>query len=200
MDKIASKAKGFEIFKIIFLIIMLTVLIGLRYIKPFKSDLPDDKLNIPFATAADFSADKAANKIDSAIISSYFKDWKTLVSSQNHEWFEIAEIATESGEKLGLILEVDYHETADPALAKAVAKTFYFENRYFSSGSFEEFDIAELGYDYGKLYKADIDDYIVLLQRDNKVIRASFTEYRTDSNITDEQIDQFTEIILDKIS
>ncbi len=198
--KLTDRTKVFEIFKTAFLILIIGILLGSRYIKPAKNPLPDDRSAVPFATAVDFSADKELTLTQSAETRSYVKQWKTPLSPQNYDWFEISGIKSGDGKEFSIVFEVSYHEIINPILAKAVAKSYYIEDSVSSFNTFDKFEIAELDFDYGEMYSAGRNDCIILLQKGNKVIKASFTEYSENAHISDETMNQFAEIILNKIS
>lgn len=158
-----------NIISTIVLILFGFILIWNKFDVPVSSPLPEDNLNLPFATVIDFTDDKASCFPKKSILNKY-KNWETPVAKDNYEWNEYAKIKTEEEYQITCGISVDYHETAHPIIAKAVAKLYIAEAKTtpYAFGNFGE--CPSFGFDFEAMYYSEAGDKIYVFQDGNKII------------------------------
>ena len=155
----------------------------------------DKKENPPFVTAEDFIPVNAELKTgaDSSVGAKYTK-WSNKVSSVNYNWFESDIITLPDGSEEEIQLQVFYHETNIPLLAKLLIWDYYFEDKSLKTTT-DANKISAHGIDYGLTYH-DWANVVVIAQKGNKIIKVKvqpvvITDKNTNketASISDEEI------------
>ncbi len=149
----------------------------------------------PFATVEDFCPEGATIKTKTeADVGALFNKWSNAVSKTNYRWYEEDCLLHSDGTKETVKINVDYHETFNPILAKWLIWDYYWDDKASKITS----DVKKIsGYDidYGLTYH-NWGYLVVIAQKDNKLIKAEFSSVRTTENnpitiiesITDEEV------------
>lgn len=151
--------------------------------------------NPPFATVEDFVTGNAIKKGDpEKDPGALYSKWSNAVSKINYHWRESSDFLHTDGTTESIQLNVDYHDTFSPLLAKWLIWDYYFKDKSIKITS----DVKKIsGYniDYGLTYN-NWGYHVVIVQKDNKLIKAEFSSVRTAEgepiriieSITDEQV------------
>jgi len=169
----ALKHKTLNILKLVILIILFVILIVFKFDNPIEKHISSHESDPPFATITDIAHDAEYTLNNSSYFNTYTQ-WKTLAAPENYEWKESAKLKFADGTENSIRLFVDYHETVNPILAKAVAIEYLWEDKLSSYGYDYEKDLPDLDVDYGILYINQTGDYAVILQKGTKVIKTHF--------------------------
>lgn len=161
-----------NITRIVVLCILFVLLILAETDSPVRTSIPDDRSGIPFATVIDFTEDKASYQNGKKIIN-YYEAWETPVAKCNYDWNERAKIRTDDGYEINYSLTVDYHETAHPLLAKALARCYITEAKTTPYAFSSSGDSPSFGFDYEAMYYSDAGDKNYIFQQGNRIIHFS---------------------------
>ncbi len=142
--------------------------------------------NPPFATVEDFVSGNATKKGDPETDpGAMYNKWSNSVSKLNYYWRENCDYLHTDGSTESIQLNVDYHDTLSPLLAKRLIWDYYFEDKSVKITS----DVSKIsGYDidYGLTYH-NWGYLVVIAQKESKIIKAEFSSVRTAESITDEE-------------
>lgn len=151
--------------------------------------------NPPFATVEDFVTGNATKKGDPETDpGALYSKWSNAVSKLNYYWREDNDFLHTDGTTERIQLNVDYHDTVSPLLAKWLIWDYYWDDKATKITS----DVNKIsGYDidYGLTYR-NWGYLVVIAQKDNKLIKAEFESVRTTEDepiktiesITDEEV------------
>lgn len=151
--------------------------------------------NPPFATVEDFVTGNATKKGDPETDpGALYSKWSNAVSNLNYYWRESSDYLHTDGTTESIQFNVYYHDTFSPLFAKWLIWDYYFKDKSIKITS----DVKKIsGYniDYGLTYN-NWGYHVVIVQKDNKLIKAEFSSVRTTEgepiriieSITDEQV------------
>ncbi|MBQ2848818.1 MAG: DUF2812 domain-containing protein [Clostridia bacterium] len=151
----------------------------------------DKNENPPFATVEDFVTGIASLKSeDNNDPAALFNKWSNSISAVNYYWRENDMLIQSDGTTEEIQLNVDYHETISPLLAKWLIWDYFWEDKSMKITS-EVNIISGYDIDYGLTYH-NWDYLVVIAQKGNKFTKAEFFSVRQEpfeetSSITDEE-------------
>lgn len=162
---------------ILFLSLILTIALPNANSDVWYTD-SDNKENPPFAIVEDFVTGNAIKKSDPETDpGAMYNKWSNSVSKLNYYWRESCDYLHTDGTTESISLNVDYHDTFSPVLAKWLIWDYYFEDKSIKITS----DVKKIsGYDidYGLTYH-NWGYLVVIAQKGDKLIKADFSSVRT---------------------
>ncbi len=152
----------------------------------------DKSENPPFATVEDFVNGNATKKGDPETDpGALYSKWSNAVSKLNYFWREDNDFLHTDGTTERIQLNVDYHDTFSPLLAKWLIWDYYWKDKSIKITS----DVKKIsGYDidYGLTYR-NWGYLVVIAQKDNKLIKAEFESVRTTKDEPIKTIESITD-------
>lgn len=168
-----------------FVIILIPLLIGWDYNVHIDSHISSCNEELPFATVKDLFPD-AEYQERTRSDRNVYNNWSLFFAPVNYEWNEDAILTFSDGSVYRCHLRVNYHETASPFMAKAVAREYIRkDNSLFSRLDIR--DLPQLDADYAVFYSYITNT--IVIQNDNKIIKSDyFLSSETDKEIPDDEI------------
>lgn len=135
--------------------------------------LADYTKDMPFATMEDFLPGGERELMNMKVGNmNTVREWSDLLSPVNFEWDEVGEVTHSDGRVLSGGLEVIYHETKAPWIAKRLAREYLLKGR--ESKEFELLDLEIEGLDQVIAYSSTLRYPSVILRKDGKILHARF--------------------------
>ncbi len=135
--------------------------------------LKDYTKDMPFATMEDFLPGGERKLINmSAGNMNTVREWSDLLSSVNFEWDEVREVKHSDGRVLSGGLEVIYHETKAPWIAKRLAREYLLRGK--ESKEFELLELTLEEVDQVIAYNSTLRYPSVILRNGSKILHARF--------------------------
>ena len=129
--------------------------------------------NMPFATMEDFLPGGERKLMNMKVGNmNTVREWSDLLSPVNYEWDEVGEVVHPDGRVLSGGLEVIYHETKAPWIAKRLAREYLLKGR--ESKEFELLDLEIEGLDQVIAYNSTLHYPSIILRKDDKLLYARF--------------------------
>lgn len=129
--------------------------------------------DVPFATMEDFLPSGERELINMKVGNmNTVREWSDLLSPVNYEWDEVGEVNHPDGRVLSGGLEVIYHETKAPWIAKRLAREYLLKGR-----ENKEFELLELeieGLDQVIAYNSTLHYPSIILRKGSKILYARF--------------------------
>ena len=141
--------------------------------------------DMPFATLEDFLPGGERKLMNMQVGNmNTVREWSDLLSSVNFEWDETGEVIHPDGRVLSGGLEVIYHETKAPWIAKRLAKEYWWKGK--ESKEFELLDLEEEGSELEEMdlviaFDSTLHFPSIILQKGNKILYARFYTNGTDT-------------------
>lgn len=107
-------------------------------------------------------------------------EWSDWLAPVNYEWNEHAALKQANGTYVEGGLQINYHETLSPWVAKQLASEYYQQDRH--NEHFELVECPELNVDYAVAYTGYFPT--IIIQNDSKVIQASFYYHSSSDTIS----------------
>lgn len=165
----------------------------------------------PFATMEDFAADEEYTYHRIIIFDkdyNWVKEYTDWIAPLNVEWEEYGQIAYEDGTLLEGNLEVDYHETIGPVIAKRLVADYHRADMDKSNpirdaiyGGFDHYELLETP-------ELDVDEVIayydkygfptIVIRNGNLVIHASFYQFQSEARAI--ELEKWAQIIVESIA
>lgn len=168
----AAKFASLVIFIISFIILLSSNEIGGNV----RHSNYDNDEKTPFAAIEEFLPDDALRKSEMQNEhSALYQKWSNSVSPVNYFWYENDIVTLSDGTTADLTLNVNYHETTSPILAKWVVYNYFLKDRLNKISS----DVHKLkGYDidFGLYYQNQYYK-VVIAQKGNTVIKVEFQPF-----------------------
>lgn len=129
--------------------------------------------DMPFATMEDFLPGGERKLMNMKVGNmNTVREWSDLLSPVNFEWDEVGEVTDAEGRVLSGGLEVIYHETKAPWIAKRLAREYLLKGR--ESKEFELFELEVDGMDQVLAYNSTLHYPSVILRKGSKILHARF--------------------------
>ena len=174
-----KKAKGYHANNILRrLIYLVAILLFLRMMGGYMIyeeyiPLVDYKGEMPFATMEDFLPGGEMKLVNMKVGNmNTVREWSDLLSSVNFEWDETGEVIHPDGRVLSGGLEVIYHETKAPWIAKRLAREYLLKGR--EGKEFERLELEMEELDQVIAYDTKLRYPTVILREGSKIIYARF--------------------------
>lgn len=160
--------------------------------------LEDYKEDPPFVTLIDIAGGGTYSFKNSDIsddLNSVY-EWQDLIAPYNADWSENATIVKEDGTTLSGGLDVHYHETNSTWVANQMAKEYYRQRD--KSGEIQDIEVVEIEceVDYMKVFRIYDLQTVVVMQKDNKVIRASLYQYSDSDEI---ELEEWLQVVAESL-
>ena len=154
--------------------------------------------DMPFATMEDFLPDGKMELMNMKVGNlNTVREWSDLLSPVNFEWDEAGEVTDPDGRILSGGLEVIYHETKAPWIAKGLAREYLLKGK--ESKEFERLELTPEALKKEALMTEELDQVIafttslhfpsVILREGNKVLYARF--YTTGSDTVQMSLEEW---------
>ncbi|MBO5069506.1 MAG: DUF2812 domain-containing protein [Roseburia sp.] len=129
--------------------------------------------DMPFATMEDFLPGGERKLMNMKVGNmNTVREWSDLLSPVNFEWDEVGEVTHSDGRVLSGGLEVIYHETKAPWIAKRMAREYMLKGK--ESKEFELFELKIDGVDQVIAYNSVLHYPSVILRKGSKILHARF--------------------------
>lgn len=103
--------------------------------------------------------------------------WRDILSPHNMDYCEIAEVSLSDGRVVSVGLYVDYHETAAPQIAEAIARDYLRFDRREAKEDYKPLALSIPEADYAVAYLNHLHAPTVVIRCGNRVIHASLHRY-----------------------
>ena len=135
--------------------------------------LADYSKDMPFATMEDFLPGGERELMNMKVGNmNTVREWSDLLSPVNFEWDEVGEVVHSDGRILSGGLEVIYHETKAPWIAKRLAREYLLKGK--ESKEFELVDLEIEGMDQVIAYNSTLHYPSIILRKGGKILHARF--------------------------
>lgn len=129
--------------------------------------------DMPFATMEDFLPGGERKLINMKVGNmNTVREWSDLLSPVNFEWDEVGEVVHSDGRILSGGLEVIYHETKAPWIAKRLAREYLLKGR--ESKEFEYLELEMDNLDQVIAYNSHLRYPSIILREGSKILYARF--------------------------
>lgn len=129
--------------------------------------------DMPFATMEDFLPGGERKLMNMKVGNmNTVREWSDLLSPVNFEWDEVGEVIHPDGRVLSGGLEVIYHETKAPWIAKRLAREYLLKGR--ESKEFKLLDLKIEGLDQVIAYNSVLHYPSIILRKGGKILHARF--------------------------
>ena len=141
----------------------------------YEAYIPLDEYtkDMPFATMEDFLPGGERKLMNMKVGNmNTVREWSDLLSPVNFEWDEVGEVTHPDGRVLSGGLEVIYHETKAPWIAKRLAREYLLKGR--ESKEFELLNLEIEGLDQVIAYNSTLHYPSIILRKGGKILHARF--------------------------
>lgn len=172
--KIKNRAFIYLTGKFLTIVLLISALISVFVFLPPKIPTKGYDNNIPFATVEDLLYNETPKRNISVkeVTHTDFGQWRSLLSSKNIYWYEQINATDKNENEFSCFMTVDYHEMINESLARQVAEDYYrYDHRKDDA---QDMEISSSEADYVAAYTMPVKSVIVVIQKGNKVIHATF--------------------------
>ena len=148
--------------------------------------------DMPFATMEDFLPGGEMKLMNMKVGNmNTVREWSDLLSPVNFEWDEVGEVIHPDGRILSGGLEVIYHETKAPWIAKRLAREYRLKGR--ESKEFERLTLEMEELDQVVAFTTSLHFPSVILREGNKVLFARF--YTNGSDTVNYELEEWAGLL-----
>lgn len=148
-------------------------LIGNQIIYEEYVPLEEYTKDMPFATMEDFLPGGERELINMKVGNmNTVREWSDILSPVNYEWDEVGEVKHPEGGVLSGGLEVIYHETKAPWIAKKLAREYLLKGK--ENKEFELLDLEMEELDQVIAYNSILHYPSIIIRENNKILYAKF--------------------------
>ena len=154
--------------------------------------LTEDTKDMPFATMEDFLRGGERKLMNMQVGNmNTVREWSDLLSSVNFEWDEAGEVTHPDGRVLSGGLEVIYHETKAPWIAKRLAREYLLKGK--ESKEFELLELQLENLDQVIAFDSTLHFPSIILREGNKILYARF--YTNGSDTVQYELEEWAGIL-----
>lgn len=103
--------------------------------------------------------------------------WRDILSPQNIDYCEIAEVSLADGRVVSVGLYVDYHETASPHIAEMLARDYQRFDRREAEEDYQPLELSIPEADYAVAYLNHLHAPTVVIRCGSRIVHASLHRY-----------------------
>ena len=138
----------------------------------YETPLSDFGGSVPFATLTDFS--DGDYRLEEHLVPNTVKLWSDPLAPVNMEWKEAAAITLPDGSAESCLYRAEYHQTANPRLARQLAEEYL---RYDRRGDYEALETPTVEADWCAAYLDDIRFPNLILQTGDRVLHVTLIQF-----------------------
>ena len=138
----------------------------------YETPLSDFGSSVPFATLADFSG--GDYRLEEHLAPNTVKLWSDPLAPTNVKWKESAAITLPGGSTESCLYYAEYHQAANPWLARQLAEEYL---RYDRRGDYEALETPPVAADWCAAYLDDIHFPNLILQKGDQVLHVKLIQF-----------------------